>query len=149
MKKLFSLLIVGIFATSCIILPCSKTNIINSTNLVGVWGQVVETRSGQDVYTGVIKVINSDNTFYLIWNSRNNPQIGLYGTYTLNGAKGSYTEHIMFHSLDHQLNGTDSELKYELIDENTLLLEFHLKKNGYMGREVWRRITPLKTSFRR
>ncbi len=156
MKRIFMYLILVSLLMSCG--TYQKTNIIESNDLVGLWGMVKELPSGKTVYIGTIKVINPDKTFYLIWNSggkpykdlsgktNNKPFIGLYGTYKFGKKEGSftnYTEHIISHSLSATLDNTDSELKYKMIDKNTMLLMYHIKSSGEVGREVWKRITPL------
>ncbi len=141
MKRIFMYLILGGILMSCTTLESNKSDILTST------------------CAGAIKVINPDHTFYLIWNTQGNnfesldgrttdkPFIGLQGTYELGKKDGefrSYTEHIVKSTLHPTVNGTDSELKYKMIDKNTLLLMYQLKGTGFVGKEIWKRITPLK-----
>ncbi len=161
MKRVFIYFILGSVLMSCATLKNNKADIFASNDLVGVWGEVSENgQNGKTVYTGMMKIVNPDNTFYTILNCNgkpfrhlngtlnNNPFIGLNGTYELGKKEGdftSYTEHIVRHSLNPRLNGTDSELKYKMIDKNTLILMYRIKSTGFVGREVWKRIThPMK-----
>ncbi|MBS9767259.1 MAG: DUF4488 domain-containing protein [Flavobacteriaceae bacterium] len=162
MKKIFMYLVLSSILVSCATLKSNKVDVFSSADLVGVWGEISEIEKNgttHEVYTGMIKVINPNNTFYVILNCKgnpfrdlsgtiqNNPFIGLHGTYELGKKDGdftSYTEHIVSHSLNPTLNGTDSELKYKMIDKNTLLLMYRIKSTGFVGREVWKRISPVK-----
>ncbi len=157
--RTFMYLILGGILMSCTTLKSNKVDILTSTDLVGVWVQTGEVPAGREVCAGAIKVINPDHTFYLIWNTQGNnfesldgrttnkPFIGLQGTYELGKEDGefrNYTEHIVKSTLHPTINRTNSELKYKMIDKNTLLLMYQLKETGSVGKEIWKRITPLK-----
>ncbi len=158
MKRVFIYFILGSILMSCTSLKNNKSDMFTSTDLVGVWVQTGEVPLGREVCAGAIKVINPDHTFYLIWNTQgenfvsfdrrttDKPFIGLHGTYKLGKKDGefrSYTEHIIKSAFYSSVNGTESELKYKMIDKNTMLLMYHIKSSGEVGREVWKRITPL------
>ncbi len=158
MKRIFMYLILVGFLMNYTALKAQSKDVMTSTDLVGVWVQTEEVPLGREVCAGAIKVINPDHTFYLIWNTQgknfksfdrrttDKPFIGLHGTYKLGKKEGefrSYTEHIIKSALHPSINDTDSELKYKMIDKNTLLLMYHLKETGGVGREVWKRVTPL------
>lgn len=119
-------------------LPASK-------NIVGVWNQLIVLPTGQKVTTGNYKVINADNTFYtmIVWalNGRKDKPstIGLYGTYSID-TDSTYTEHIVESGVNPKMSNTNSQLKYKMLDENTLLIQFKNEATGKWMPEIWIRV---------
>jgi len=141
MKKTFLSLIavLAVFALS------AQNHVPASKSMVGIWRQTgAMTSSGKlvNVTTGNYKVINPDSTFYtfITWGAGglNAPtEISFYGTYKIT-SDSTYTEHIVKHAMSPEKNGVDSALKFKLVNENTLLVQW---KNGERWiKESWSRV---------
>lgn len=136
MKKiliLFCLLICSIALSAQIHVPASKS-------MVGVWRQTgVMTNSGElvKVISNNYKVINPDGTTYTIvmWNN-GSANIGFYATYTIT-SDSTCTEHFIKHN-NPAMNGKDSELRFKLTDENSMIVYWKLD-NRWIS-ESWTRL---------
>jgi len=102
------------------------------------------TSSGEliNVTTGIYKVINPDSTFYMFvtWGAggSNAPtEISFYGTYKIT-SDSTYIEHIVKHATSPVMNGVESSLKFKLVNENTLLVQW--KKGERWVKESWSRV---------
>ena len=147
-KKFLSLIaVLAVFALS------AQNHVPASKSMVGIWRQTgAMTSSGElvNVTTGIYKVINPDSTFYtfITWGAggSNAPtEIGLYGTYKIT-SDSTCTEHIVEHATSPDMNGFDSFLKFKLVDENTLMVQW---KNGEKWiKESWSRLQMCKPKSR-
>lgn len=71
-------------------------------------------------------------------------EIGLYGTYKIT-SDSTCTEHIVKHAMSPEMSGVDSLLKYKLVDENTLIVQW---KNGEKWiKESWSRLQMCKSKL--
>ncbi len=125
-----------------------KQHLATSKGLVGLWRQSGITEiNGEisEVLSGNYKVINPDGTFYtfITWGEKKPTQIGLYGTYIIT-SDSTYTEQIIQHGINPRMNGTSSELRYKMIDENTLLIEYKNEAINKWIPEIWRRVEMAK-----
>lgn len=129
-------------------LPESKT-------LIGLWRQavVVRTQQGENVHVKTVnyKVVNPDGTFYsfITWGSNSqNPQgdvtaMNMYGTYTIT-SDSTFTEHIIKHGGNPQMNNSESELKYKFIPESDNEIMYMMYKNTATNQwipEMWQRVS--------
>ncbi len=141
MKKTILTLLVVAMAT---IFVCSSfttgekepQNMAVSKSFVGIWRQL--NFKGQ--MTGNYKFVNPDGTFYsmVVFGAFKPSMIMMYGNYKIT-SDSTYTEHIIGHTKSF-LRNTDSKLKYKLLDENTLLIQY---KNTEIDRwipEKWVRV---------
>jgi len=132
-KLVLCLLIFSIAISAQIHVPASKS-------MIGVWRQTgVMTNSGElvKVRSGIYKVINPDGTTYTIvtW-SNGSTNIGFYATYTIT-SDSTCTEHIIKHN-NPAMNGKDSELRFKLTDENSMIVYWKLD-NRWIS-ESWTRL---------
>jgi hypothetical protein len=141
MKKTF----LSLIAVLAVFALTAQNHVPASKSMVGIWRQTgMMSSSGQlvNVTTGNYKVINPDSTFYtfITWGSdgSNAPtEIGLYGTYKIT-SDSTCTEHIVKHATSPEMSGIDSSLKFKLVNENTLLVQW---KNGDIWiKESWSRL---------
>ncbi|SHJ33225.1 protein of unknown function [Arenibacter nanhaiticus] len=125
---------------SLVHIPASKT-------LVGIWKQtgVTNPRTGEimDVKSGNYKVINADGTYYtfITWGIENPSKdtgIGQYGTYKVT-SENTLVENIVQHTVNPMLNGKNSILKFELIDDNTLMMAWSPNTINWV-KERWTRL---------
>ncbi|GAB3653937.1 hypothetical protein GCM10028791_24320 [Echinicola sediminis] len=105
-------------------------------------GKMIEVKSGN------YKVINSDSTFYtfIIWGKEILTQettIGQYGTYNIT-SDSTLVEHIIEHTVNPQMNGSESQLRYEMVDENNIIIKWSMNNQKWVS-EKWSRL-PLSLS---
>lgn len=116
-----------------------------SESLPGVWNQIYITPNGNRIPTGNYKFLNTDGTFYsmVVWglNGGNNrpSTIGMYGTYSIT-SDSTYTEHIKVHGMNPAISNTSSQLKYQLLDKNTLLIKYRNETLNRWIPEIWTRV---------
>ena len=124
-----------------------QTHIPASKSIVGIWRQTgIENRNtGEiiDIISGNYKVINADGTFFtfVTWGI-NDPSkdtvIGQYGTYEIT-SDNTLVEHIIKHIINPNLNGTDGDIKFKQIDENTIIISW-CSDNKIRIHEKWTRL---------
>lgn len=117
-----------------------QTHTPASKSLKGIWRQtgIENPVNGKvvDILSGNYKVINEDGTFYtfVTWNMRDpfkGTTIGQYGDYQIK-SDSTLIEHIVKHVINPSYDGKDVELKYELIDESTMMMAW-----WNLDKEVW------------
>lgn len=128
-----------------------------STTIVGLWSLSGTKLPNGEIFlssSGNYKIFNADNTFYtfIVWDKGRNLRqeipttIGLYGTYIKTGQTedgfDTYTEHIKMHFLNPKMNNSESEVRCQLHNKNTLYFQFKNKTlNGnHWTTEVWSRV---------
>lgn len=136
MKKKLLLLCLLIYSIAF----SAQTHVPASKSMVGVWRQTgAMTNTGEliKVKSGNYKVINPDGTSYTIvtW-SNGYTNIGFYATYTIT-SDSTCTEHIIKHN-NPAMNGKDSELRFKLTDENSMIVSWKLD-NRWIS-ESWTRL---------
>ena len=115
-----------------------------SKNLTGIWHQLSPRDPSEKLFTGNYKILNPDSTFYtfVTWgvadHGRSPSTIGQYGTYEIT-SDSTWIEHIEEHYLYKPLSGKDGRIKYELIDENTLIMSYSYDKKKWV-KEKWKRL---------
>ena len=145
MKNIFTFLILILSLQSNA--QTEQTHIPASKTMIGIWRQtgIVNPNNGQtiNVLSGNYKVINPDGTYFtfVTWGS-NDPikgtTIGQYGTYEIK-SDALMMEHINKHVINPQLNGKSAELKYNFIDENTLMMAWQNDFKQWIN-EKWTRL---------
>lgn len=121
-----------------------KQHLGASKGLEGVWRltQAMD-RSGAlvEVNTGSFKIMNYDGTFYAFttWSGKAPAMMTLYGSYTIT-SDSTCIEKIVQSGVNSAMNGTTSEIRYKLIDENTLHSEYKNEVTGIWIPEVWKRV---------
>ncbi len=150
--KLTLLVVVMItFLVSCSS-PLNKSkveNMVVSKSLIGVWRQMSVGLDGKLIPTGNYKFLNTDKTFYsmVFWGSFKPSTIMMYGNYNIT-SDSTYVESIVKHN-NTKMSGTESELKYKLLDTNTLLIQY---KNEVLNKwipEIWKRVEHKSADVRR
>ncbi len=127
----------------------AQTQLATSKTIVGMWNQT----AGYDYEVGntnlesasnFYKIINPDGTFFTFVSTPkqytgDTPIISQYGTYKIDSDNGTLTEHIDGHVINPRMVGKNVTIKYELKDENTLLLSW--TPNGKISiSETWTRV---------
>ncbi len=158
MKKLelAALLMVAALFVSCGICkkrstsPKQTTHMMESKSLIGVWQQAI---AGQpsigNAYIqkiGNYKVINADNTMYTLFERGESLVIGLYGTYEMT-SDSTLTEKIIKHGQNPSMSGSESKLRYKMIDDNTMASQYFNSVINVWMPEIWVRV-PLSPSAR-
>lgn len=121
-----------------------------SKGLTGVWrlagikdiqGNVISIRGNN------LKIINNDGTLYtivvggLLPNGTEVPtQIGFFGSY-YDVAENTYLEKTITNFQNHAFDGVVSELRYEIIDNDTMQTQYRRKdSNDNWMHEIWTRV---------
>lgn len=152
MKRIIIVLL-GLFGTFML---NAQNPLIESESIIGVWRQVIVRPSADGkthvFKTGNYKVVNADGTYFTLitWGSRavtkngkttierSVTNLGHFGTYT-NLKDSSFTEHIVKHGVNPKMSGTTSELRYKMIDRNTVIIKY--KNGNYQWiPETWQRV---------
>ena len=128
-----------------------------SQGLHGIWNLSEVLRPNGNsvkVRPGTFKIINKDGTVYTLFAGlRHNdieilpPHIGFYGTYQ-EVTDSTFTETTVQNFQSPGVSGVKTELKYKLIDSNTLHSFYRPEGSdgSWMG-EVWKRVTDPVTSI--
>lgn len=125
----------------------AQTHVPASESLVGIWRQtaIMNNFTGKliDVKSGNYKVFNSDSTFYtfIIWGKQSITQettIGQYGNYNVT-SDSTLVEHIIEHTINPKMNGSESHIRYELVDDNNLIIKWSLDNKKWIA-EKWSRL---------
>ena len=145
MKNIFTFLILILFLQSNA--QTEQTHIPASKSIVGIWRQTgfVNPNNGETVtvLTGNYKLINPDGTYFtfVTWGSNdpiNGTTIGKYGTYEVKSDE-LMVEHTIKHVIVPSLSGKSGEVKYKLIDENTLMMAWQNDFKQWVN-EKWTRL---------
>lgn len=116
---------------------------IESKSMVGVWQQsgasIKNVKSAPLVLMGNYKMINADSTFFTIMGYGTKFSCTFYGTYQMT-SDSTYTEKIIKHRKDPSMSGSDSKLRFKLIDENTMALEYFDTLHERWVPEIWVRV---------
>jgi hypothetical protein len=118
-----------------------QTHVPAAKTLVGIWRQTtVMLNNGNSVkaLTGNYKVINADGTYYTFVTWPEKTTIGHYGSYEIK-SDSLLVEHIINHSMNPNLNGTDQLSKFKQIDENTIEMAWSIDNINWIN-ERWERL---------
>jgi len=148
----------GLFGT---LLLNAQNKLVESNSIVGIWRQVIpldtKVSDAEFFKTNNYKVINTDGSYFTLLTTGSElvklnetkvieqsvTNIGHYGTYT-NLSENSYSENIIRHGLKSDMNETSSEMRYDFLDKNTLLLKYNIGDKWIP--ELWKRVTLVKRS---
>ena len=121
--------------TEKIYLPISKS-------LIGFWRQTatfIKDGKKVDFSTPYYKSINTDGTYYTFKAEGNgNTKIIQYGSYEIT-TDSTYTEHVVVNRYAPLFNNRDSYIKFNLVDENTLIMAWSLDQQKWNS-EKWTRV---------
>jgi len=140
----------SIFTVALMVVTCmafAQKDLIESKSLVGIWqqAQVRKTTDGQSkiINTAVYKVLNADNSFVFFSISSNelNTNVSHWGTYKIT-SDSTYTESVTRHYTSPALDKSESQMRFKLLDENTLFMQYYNDANKMWIPEVWLRVTP-------
>jgi len=151
MKKLefAALLMVAALFVSCGMFKKTSNNskqithMMESKSLIGVWQQCSTSQLGAG--NGSIrkiknyKIINADNTLYTLFDSNGNLVCGFYGSYQMT-SDSTLTEKIFKHGQNRGMSGSESQLRFKMIDENTIALKYFNSSINNWIPEVWVRV---------
>jgi hypothetical protein len=119
------------------------THMVESKSLVGVWQQsgasIENVKYAPLMITGNYKMINTDNTFFTLKGYGTKFSCSFYGTYQMT-SDSTYTEKIIKHNLNPSMSGSESKLRFNLIDENTMALEYFDTLYKRWVPEIWVRV---------
>lgn len=143
MKKLFFLISLCLMCLAANVARAQDT-LFDSKSLVGIWQQMIPLPlpDGQTriVSVGNFKIYSADNTFTLMFIDNNNLIMSGAGTYKKT-SDHEFEEHIIRHA-DAKMVNTDSKLKYNFEDENTMTLQYYNEAIRKWVPEIWRRVIP-------
>jgi len=145
MKK--SILTVALMVVTC--MAFAQKDLVESKSLIGIWqqAQVNKISDGQSkiIKTPIYKVLNADKTFYcfLINNNELNTNISHFGSYEIT-SDSTFTESVTRHYTSPSMDNSVSQMRFKLLDENTLLMQYYNDANKVWVPEVWLRVTPRK-----
>ncbi len=138
-----------LFFSSCGVTKQEQTKtLLTSKSLVGVWNQVMPTDKENEVMlSGIFKFINPDKTFYMMMSSFGDDVvypsvIRMYGRYEVT-SKDTLIEYVDDH-FNPQIIGSKSELKYELLDDDTLKIKYKNTVTQTWITEFWIRVKKQK-----
>ncbi|GGF78830.1 DUF4488 domain-containing protein [Wenyingzhuangia marina] len=119
-----------------------KTHLPISKSLVGLWRQtipIIKDGKTTNLLTPHYKSINTDGTYYTFNAPGNgNTKIIQYGSYEIT-SDNTYIEHVITNSAVPTMSNQDSSIKFKLVDENTLIINWKLKDQRG-GTEKWTRV---------
>jgi len=145
MKK--SILTVALMVVTC--MAFAQKDLVESKSLIGIWqqAQVNKISDGQSkiIKTPIYKVLNADKTFYcfLINNNELNTNISHFGSYEIT-SDSTFTESVTRHYTSPSMDNSVSQMRFKLLDENTLLMQYYNSVNKQWVPEIWVRVTPRK-----
>jgi hypothetical protein len=111
------------------------THMIESKSMVGVWLQSGENLKNKGNY----KIINADNTVYTLCGETWELVFGFYGTYQMT-SDSTFTEKIIKHNLNPSMSGSESKLRFKMIDENTMAVYCFNSVLDIWEPEIWIRV---------
>lgn len=132
----------------------AQEHLPESKSLVGIWRQVAMSKNNVGevvpVKSPIYKVVNADGTFYtfITWGAYSNvpddaaTTINLYGTYAIS-SDSTFTEHIVKHSGNAQMDNTESELRYKFVPNSENNAVYMMWKNTAVDQwipELWERV---------
>lgn len=147
MKK--SILTVALMVVTC--MAFAQKDLVESKSLVGIWqlAQVKQTADGQSkiINTPSYKILNADKTFVFFSISSNelNTNVSHWGTYNIT-SDSTYTESVTRHYTSPALDKSESQMRFKLLDENTLFMQYYNDAYKRWIPEVWVRVTPRKSA---
>ena len=119
------------------------TSMMESKSLLGVWQQAIagQPSTGKTYIQKVknYKVLNADNTIYTLFDKGGNLVIGLYGSYEMT-SDSTFTEKIIKHGQNPGMSGSESQLRFKMIDDNTIALQYYNSVIKVWIPEVWVRV---------
>lgn len=127
----------------------AQKEFIESKSLVGIWqlSQANKSADGQIklIKTPTYKALNTDNTFVMFSIGSNDltTNVSHWGTYKIT-SDSTYTESVTRHYTSPALDKSESQMRFKLLDENALLMEYYNDTNKKWIPELWIRVTPLK-----
>jgi TonB family C-terminal domain len=119
--------------------------LIESKSIVGFWRQCRNVKNSdgslRKLATNNFTVINADNTFctFVNWSMTNTSIVG-YGTYKIT-SDSTYTEHIIKHGVVPKLSNTNIELRYKMVKDDVLQIQYHNAQLDKWMPEYWERVT--------
>ncbi|MDD4637020.1 MAG: DUF4488 domain-containing protein [Bacteroidales bacterium] len=145
MKK--SLFTIALLVVTC--MAFAQKEFIESKSLVGVW-QLTQAKKTDDGQTKIVKspaykVLNTDNTFifFSITSNDLSSTVSHWGTYKIT-SDSTYSESVTRHYTSSALDKSESQMRFKLLDENALLLEYYNDAYKQWIPELWVRVTPRK-----
>ena len=119
------------------------THMIESKSMVGVWLQsgadLKNVRDDSIMKKGNYKIINADNTVYTLCGETWELVFGFYGTYQMT-SDSTFTEKIIKHNLNPSMSGSESKLRFKMIDENTMAVYCFNSVLDIWEPEIWIRV---------
>lgn len=146
MKK--SILTVALMVVTCMVF--AQKDLIESKSLVGIWqqAQVKKTADGQStiIKTPIYKVLNADKSFYCfsINNNELNSNISHFGSYNIT-SDSTFIESVTKHYNSPAMDNSESQMRFKLLDDNTLFMQYYNEANKVWVPEVWMRVIPRKS----
>lgn len=140
MKNILSVIVFITFSLS-LISQNEQTHVPASKSIIGIWRQTgVSQMNGKtmDRLTGNYKVINADSTYFTFVAWPEKTVIEHYGTCEIT-SDSTLVEHIVIHSMNSSLNGTDQFTRFKLINENTIEMGWSLDNKNWVN-EKWTRL---------
>ena len=143
----------SIFIVALMIVTCmafAQKDLIESKSLVGIWQQarVTQSRDGnvKIVKATVYKVLNADKSFYCISITNNDltTNVSICGSFKIT-SDSTYTESVTRHYTSPSMDNSESQMRFKLLDENTLLMQYYNEANKVWIPEIWVRVTPRKS----
>lgn len=151
MKKLefAALLMVAALFVSCGMFKKTSNNskqithMMESKSLIGVWQQSganqKNVRDASLMKMGIYKMINADNTFFTLSGGGVDLFCSFYGTYQMT-SDSTFTEKIIKHNLSPSMSGSESMLRFKMIDENTMAVDYFDSEYNRWVSEIWIRV---------
>jgi len=142
MKKIIFVffLFIGLTSTQ------AENRVIESNSIVGFWQHIRVTKNADGTNhlapSGIYKVINSDSTFFSFITSPTGSGLVLtmFGSYKVT-SDSTCTENVQTSLSAVNLPTKKNELRYKLVDKNTLFVQFHVLSNDTWTPEIWIRVT--------
>lgn len=145
MKKYFLILFALVFILQFDVTAAKK----EKSSLVGLWQSRTENKNPKTpadtlLYLPFLKEISPDYTFKnFVMRAGSEPTvITVRGSYEIKG--DHYVEKLNTHYLDPKLNGSETDIKYWFLDENTVVFQFLAPGQNWRIEETWVRINNLK-----
>ncbi|MDD4637018.1 MAG: DUF4488 domain-containing protein [Bacteroidales bacterium] len=142
MKKIIFVFFLFIGLTSA----QAENRVIESNSTVGFWQHIRVTKNADGTNkvapSGIYKVINADSTFFSFMTSPTGSGLALtmFGSYKVT-SDSTYTENVQTSLSALGLPTKNNELRYKLVDKNTLFVQFHVLSNDTWTPEIWVRVT--------
>lgn len=142
MKKVIIvfLLLIGVLSVK------AENRVIESNSIVGFWQHIRVTKNADGTNhiapSGIYKVINADSTFFSFITSPTGSGLVLtmFGSYKVT-SDSTYTENVQTSLSAVDLPTKNNDMRYKLVDKNTLFVQFHVISNDTWTPEIWVRVT--------